>query len=188
MFVNYPVVARNLIEQFPQGAHVLDIGGGDGAPLNYFLRARSDLTVTMIDIAPQIGWAIEPDLRSRVTLLPATSIHQFAQAYGDIADCITVLDVMHHIPPNERGAFFAEIDALRKRKRVPVIVKDVEPDGSLVAHMNYLADRYISGDRTISMVRSADLRETIGAQFDGATFRDTGLYAAEPPHYAFVVV
>jgi len=187
IFVDYPVVARSLIEQIPQGAHVLDIGGGDGAPLNHFLRARGDLRVTMIDIAPKIGWAIESDLRSRVTVLPMTSIAQFAQASTDEPDCITILDVMHHVPPSDRDAFFCDLGALRGRRRIPVIIKDVEPDGSLVARLNYLADRYVSGDRTISMVRSAQLQEAIAARFGEAGFRDTGLYAVAAPHYAFVV-
>ena len=76
-FGDYQKIAPILIREIPYDAAVLDIGGGDGAPLNYILAARPDVTITMIDPSPDIGGAIEFKHRARVSVYPSTNLGDF---------------------------------------------------------------------------------------------------------------
>ena len=55
LFVDLEEVARCLSPHIPAGAVVLDVGGGDGDPLNPLLRLRPDITVRLVDPSPEVG-------------------------------------------------------------------------------------------------------------------------------------
>ena len=71
-------------------------------------------------------------------------------------------------------------------KRVPqlrIIVKDVEP-GSWRALLGLWADRYITGDRNVSLI-SRDRLERLFIEALGPLRReDTGLFETDRPNYA----
>ena len=78
---------------------------------------------------------------------------------------------------------------LAKRERgARIIIKDVEPDGSAMARLNYLADRYITGDRNVAPIGNDLLREALRQRLGSqASIVGTAVYSAEPPHYAVVI-
>ena len=55
IFVDLGTIAKQFDGAIPRNAHILDIGGGDGALIEFLLERRPDLTVTMCDRAPSIG-------------------------------------------------------------------------------------------------------------------------------------
>jgi hypothetical protein len=187
-FGDYAKIAPPTFERIPAGAFIVDVGGGDGAPLNYLLAARPDVTVTMIDISGSVGTAVREEFRSRVDPRPATSIRRYIENGGSAPDAVIVLDVMHHVPPHDRRGFLADLhDLVRGSHPIPIVFKDVEP-GSLSAKLNELADRYISNDKNVSPIGaellSSLLREEFGAD---VRIEPTPLFQIEPPHYALVL-
>ncbi len=189
LFADYSRIAPLLAAEIPPGAHVLDVGGGDGAPLNFVLSARANVTVTMIDIAANIGDAIQAPLRARVEILPKTSLLEYSESHPNAGVVVIMLDVLHHVPPAERAGLLRDLLTLAHRPAtLRVIFKDIEPDGSWSARMNYFADRYISNDRNTSHIGRRELSALLGREFGpDIAIRETGLYDLQPPHYALVV-
>src|SRR5271170_7556268 len=146
LFVDMPLVGRILDTAIPADARILDIGGGDGAPLNYLLALRNDVRVTSIDLASQVGHWLDKRFAARVTCHARTSLKDYLAAHPDAApDVILMVDVMHHIPVAQRHDFLATLaTVLLRAPATRLIIKDVEP-GSLRAVLGYWADRYITG-------------------------------------------
>lgn len=189
LFGDYSKIAPVLSSAIPLGAHVLDVGGGDGAPLNFILRDRPDLSVTMIDIAPGIGGALTDSVRSSVQVMPVTTLQEYCRSAKSAPNVVMILDVMHHVPPPMRAEFLRDLrQAVTAWNYPSILLKDVEPDGSLSARLNYLADRYISNDRNTSPIGVEALVSSFRGEF-GADFsiRETRVYSVQPPHYAVIL-
>ncbi len=153
LFVDIGRVAKLIARETPQGAHVLDIGGGDGCVADRLAALRPDLQITLADIAPQIGAFIRPAQRARIALRPATTVTDLQGRF----DVIAVSDVIHHVPTEHRADFLADVTALAGRTGCrKVLVKDIEP-GGLRARLALWGDLYITGDRQVRQVSAADL-------------------------------
>lgn len=152
LFVDLDVMAEAIASKVPHNAHVLDVGGGDGAMIDAVLRRRPDLRATMLDLRPAIGQFLSDQVRDRVELLPGVALTDY---HGKMADVVLTSDVLHHIPVNGRQVFLNQANAL-VRPGGKLIIKDVEP-GSPRAWLGWMADRYISGDKDVSLISSSDL-------------------------------
>ena len=184
IFVDLGKVAVAIAGVIPRGAHLLDIGGGDGQPLNYLLALRPDLRVTTLDPGPLVGQWIEARFDAQVTRLSGTGIAEYLAAGRADPDAILIADVLHHIPESARASFLGSIEMLLKRvPQLRIIVKDVEP-GSWRALLGLWADRYITGDRNVSLI-SRDRLERLFIEALGPLRReDTELFEADRPNYA----
>jgi hypothetical protein len=164
LFVDLNKIAELFDNLMPQGAMVLDIGGGDGALVNRLLDRRPDLTVTMCDLAPDIGSFLSASNRVKVRLLPATDFTLIGGSY----DFVTIADVVHHIPRAQRELFFERLAAhCEKWQCRNLIVKDLEP-GGLRASLAKWTDWYISGDRHVAPFARSDLAEMAQRYFPQA--------------------
>ncbi|HOD80212.1 MAG TPA: class I SAM-dependent methyltransferase [Phycisphaerae bacterium] len=187
IFVDVRKTAQVLAEIIPPGAHVVDIGGGDGEPLNCLLRLRDDITVTMIDISPVVGWMIEESLLGRVERLAGTSIRQYLQLGPRAIQAAVVSDVLHHVPPGQREAFLGDLrDLLAQGGCSLLAVKEFAPHG-LRGRLGYLADRYVSGDANVRLIPPAELADLLRAALPGAHIEDTRLSRIDSPNYALRV-
>ena len=93
-------------------------------------------------------------------------------------------DVLHHVPSAHRGQLLREaFAALRPRGKL--IIKDIEP-GSLRSHLGLLADRYISGDRQVSLIGRQDLEKLVRQNIPVQSYKETSLYEIDCPNYAVV--
>ncbi|MBV8345685.1 MAG: class I SAM-dependent methyltransferase [Candidatus Eremiobacteraeota bacterium] len=183
-FVDLVAVASIVSESIPEGATVLDVGGGDGAPLNYLLALRPDLRIVMIDIAPSVGGALDDRYASRVQRLPETPVETYRGTHPDAA---LIMDVVHHVPEAQRDHFFGELAALARLHGLRrIIVKEVGT-GHIRSVLGLLADRYISGDKNVRLVPvealAARLRDALG---NGWTVAETRLRQIDPPNYCLV--
>jgi hypothetical protein len=186
VFVDLREVALACVKAIPEGAHVLDIGGGDGEPINHLLELRSDLRFTMVDLNPVVGSSIRAEHLAKVERLPGTSIREYLESGRPMPQAIMINDVLHHVPPPHRPTFFADLRELVERaKGAVVIIKDVEP-GTFRANLSYWADKYISGDKTVSLVSRGDLTRTLHGLFGDVAIRETPLFAKDAPNYSVV--
>lgn len=185
-FVDLAKVAQAFSANIPASSHVLDVGGGDGVPLNYLLDLRADLTITSIDLAPVVGQWLDPRHAGRVVRMPSTSIDQYLALGQPRPDILLLSDVMHHIPNAERSTFFASVSALLQLcPRMKIIVKDVEP-GFARSLLGYWADKYITGDKSVSPISRGQLISLVKNSLGPISVEETELFAADKPNYALV--
>lgn len=152
VFVNLEKIADFLDGELPNGAKMLDIGGGDGALVERLLSRRPDLAVTMCDPAPSIGTFLSNANRARVKLLPATYLNDVTGRY----DAVTICDVIHHVPVEQRDAFFKSLaESCERWACRKIILKDVEP-GGVRAMLSLLSDWHITGDKHVVLFSRAD--------------------------------
>lgn len=193
IFVDLRVVAGKLAAEIPPNAHVLDIGGGDGDPINHLLLLRPDLSVTMIDIAPEVGTWLHPRFGPRVTCHPETDIAEYIRALrANIQRCalppdvVMVTYVLHHIPPAARLSFFTALaDLFQFNRNLHLIFTDVEP-GHWRSRLGYLSDRYVTGDRHVSLIGRSELTRYLDATMGAVLWHDTALTLLDAPNYMIV--
>lgn len=164
LFVDLEKIVAFLDRELPHGARLLDIGGGDGAVIERLLNRRPDLVVTMCDLAPEIGAFLSERNRARVTMLPATDFSDVAGPF----DCVTIADVVHHVPVDQRQSFFAALaDSCGRWGCRRIILKDIEP-GSLRAGLSLLADRHVTGDKHVVLFARRDFASLAQRYFPAA--------------------
>jgi hypothetical protein len=186
-FVDLNKVAQSISPFIPQGATIADVGGGDGAPLNYLFSHRQDIKVKLIDISQDIGKAVKKEFSTRIELYPSTSVGEFTNKVGDKPSVILLSDVIHHIAGDEREEFFSHLKKMvDERGDVRIIIKDIEP-GYLRSFMGLMADKYISGDKTVSLVARKDIFHMMAGVFENTiTMEETELFELDKPNYALV--
>ena len=187
VYVDLDKMAFALAEVVPRNAHLLDIGGGDGQPLNHLLALRSDLRVTTIDPAPVVGEWIEAQYLCRCTRLPGTTLADYLASTRASPDAILIADVMHHIPETARESFIKSVSVLLERvPELQIILKDVEP-GYWRASLGFLSDRYITGDRNVSLISSDRATKLFEGVLGPLDRNDTNLFKTDKPNYAIVL-
>jgi len=146
-------VVSYMIHQIPTNANVLDVGGGDGYVANLLLSKRSDIRVTITDIASNVGSFVEHTNRNRLTVHPSTDISEVQGKF----DVITITDVIHHVPIALRQEFFSTISSVGKEVGCSkIIVKDIEPEG-FRAKLALLGDLFITGDRNVVQLSANEI-------------------------------
>lgn len=176
---------RDVIDTLPDlplGARVLEIGGGDGMLAEMLLRARPDLQLVLVDLAPSVGGALSESRRQRVVIHPETSVAAYRQKDLALPDVILVSDVVHHIPAVDRPAFFQDVAALMRPGKTLLVVKDVSP-GGIRSRAAWLADRYISGDRQVRFLGADEMKTLVCAAIPGCPSRETDLLGRDAPNY-----
>lgn len=185
-FVDMAKVVDAVSRQLPTGAHVLDVGGGDGALIDPLLALRPDIRVTTIDVTPVVGQWIDPAHADRVVRLPRTTLAGYLASGRPMPQVLLMTDVMHHVPADQRSALLATLASLmRQAPAVRVIVKDVEP-GYFRARLGYLSDRYITGDRHVRLVSRTELVAAMQRVERDIHWAETELFAHDKPNYALV--
>lgn len=187
VFVDLGAVAQSISPHIPPQATIIDIGGGGGAPINYLLSLRDDIRVSIIDPSPRIGNSIKKEYLTKVNLYPATSMDEFSKINRRKPDVILISDVIHHIPCKNRKDFFAElVRMVDGTNGIRIIIKDVEP-GYFRSLLGGIADRYISGDKNVSLVGRADISYMMLEAFgDTITAEETNLFDLDKPNFALV--
>ena len=184
-FVDLELVARNFPE-IGAGKHLLDIGGGDGELINHLARRFPTLKVTMMDIASKIGNFVEAQYLNNVEMLPATSMADYRGKYlsNNPIDYILVSDVIHHVPPAHRPQFFKDL-ALLVNNGTTIIIKDIEP-GYIKSKLSYWADKYISGDKTVSLTSRKEAVDYMKIIFPQINYYETKLLSQNRPNFCMV--
>jgi hypothetical protein len=184
IFVDLAREAAALAAAMPHDAHVLDIGGGDGEPINHLLALRPDLRITTLDPGPVVGQWINACFNDRVTRLPGMDLTEYLAEGRPDPDAILIADVLHHVPEAARPGFLGSVRTLLDRvPHLRIIVKDVEP-GSWRALLGYWSDRYITGDMGVRPISREHLARLFEEAFGPLHCENTDLFEVDRPNYA----
>lgn len=184
VFVDLAKEAAALASVIPADAHLLDVGGGDGEPLNHLLALRHDLRITTLDPGPLVGQWIDARFDQRVVRLPGTSLADYVASGRPEPDAILIADVLHHIPEADRPLFLKSLRVLLERApRLRIVIKDVEP-GSWRAQLGYWSDRYVTGDSGVSPISRQRLVGLLEETLGPLRHEHTSLFEADQPNYA----
>ncbi|MGI9584982.1 MAG: methyltransferase domain-containing protein [Acidimicrobiia bacterium] len=184
VFVDFDRVRRHLPD-FQDGATIVDIGGGDGAFLNVLLSGRPDIAVTIVDIAPNIGGSLESEFRDQVTLVPGTSLDEYAAERTDRPDWILISDVVHHIPVGERARFLESVANFIGDADCSIVVKEVQPSTPR-ARLAWFADRYVSGDQNVVFIPVDRMQQRLAVALPDFGCDHTGLLDEDGLNYSLV--
>jgi hypothetical protein len=184
IYVDLNREAAALASAIPRGAHVLDVGGGDGEPINHLLGIRRDLRITTLDPGPVVGQWIDACFDDRVTRLPRTDLSQYFARNGSDPDVILIADVLHHVPEQARAEFLRPVrDLFGRVPDLRVVVKDVEP-GTWRGLLGYWSDRYITGDANVSPISREQLARLLEDALGPLRCEYTNLFEVDRPNYA----
>jgi len=183
-FVNVDIFVSSL-PVFEKGQDLIDIGGGDGEILDKILTQNPHIKAILIDISSNVGRMISNTNLKRIKLLPGYSIKKYINSSKfSTAKYLMLSDVLHHIPPNNRKAFFEDIFSLCN-KNTTLIIKDIEP-GFFKSILSLLADKYISGDKQTSLISQENVTEEIKKKYPEIKIQKTTLFKKNPPNYCLV--
>ena len=182
-FVDLRLLAQAAAPLIPPDAHILDVGGGDGEPLNHILALRPDVTVTMTDLNPAIGLALRPEFRSRVELRASTSVLDYLRSPGKAPNVVMLNDVMHHVRPHERAKLLGQIQEIMARFGTSkLLIKDVEP-GHFRSALCLWTDRHITGDKGVELVSREELDVLMRRACGECRVEESLLFEKDPPNY-----
>jgi cyclopropane fatty-acyl-phospholipid synthase-like methyltransferase len=184
VFVNLDRVV-DCLPPLPPGARVLDIGGGDGAMINILLARNPSCEVTMLDAGARLGSFLRPEFLERVHLHPSTSLKAYAASSTGSPDLVLIADVIHHVPVEERRGFFADLRTVLHAKATTLFIKDLEP-GHFRSTLSLFADRYVSGDKAVSLASREAVTVLVREAFPGTEVSSTKLFELDCPNYALV--
>ena len=171
---------HDLMEQVPDGAAVLDIGCGTGLWL--YLLSRSKKISS--------GLGIEVDA-AKVDLANAIKTSEDQLEFQAITeeqpwpagnfDCLTMIDVLHHVPRNRQQDFLRQIDQTGATR---IVFKDIDPTAKSKAAMNTLHDLLLSHEcpRYCKKETAANWLESMGYRISHLGRHDMLWYS----HYLIV--
>ncbi len=129
-----------LMEYIPPGSSVLDIGCGMGLwllLLSRFGRLSKGIGVEIDSKKVKIANSIKTP-EDNLEFLQFGKEDKWPEG---LYDCVTMIDVLHHILPNQQKTFLAKIKEIDTKK---IIFKDIDPQAKIKCAMNSLHDMLLS--------------------------------------------
>ena len=181
IFVDLDKVATAIAAALPPHAHCLDVGGGDGAVARLVLRKRPDVRITIVDPAGAPGSFIDAALDERVELRAGAVLADVSA--GESFDAVMINDVVHHVPPASRPAFFADLaDMCRRTGCRLLLIKDIQP-GGWRARLALWSDLYVTADRGVVQIAADQMKAALEAAFGRDAIRSCDLATPDFPNY-----
>ena len=132
-----------LVDFVPEGGFVLDIGCGNGLWL--FLLSR------LGRIAKGVGVEVDSEKIATAESIKdeKDNLKFIALKHGDDwpsgeFDCVTLIDVLHHVAPAEQRSFVSNLKKLDTKR---IIFKDIDPKAKIKSFFNTLHDIVLSGQK-----------------------------------------
>jgi SAM-dependent methyltransferase len=143
---------HELMEYVPAKSNVLDIGCGSGLWLYLLSRSKIISAGTGID-TNQNKIRIANSIKSEKDDLEFIVVQPDEPFPCNKFDCVSLIDVLHHIPPNNQRAFIKKVTKLNTDL---IIFKDIDPNAKIKSFMNSVHDlivaRQLPGYRNIDAV------------------------------------
>jgi SAM-dependent methyltransferase len=155
-FINLDDLATTIASLAPDAQRVAEIGSGDGSMANALVPRLPKAEYVGIDLAPTTGRLFEGD-RSRATFRTQPSAELVRTDAGSF-DVVVVVDVVHHVPDDQRLALLSDAAALTRPGGL-LAFKDWERGRGPAHALAYASDRYVSGDRTVRFMPLTELHD-----------------------------
>lgn len=133
-----------IVAEHVEPRSILEIGCGDGQLAQRLLERFPTATYTGIDIAPEVGHLFDGD-RRRATFRSIDS-RSFLAESPDPFGLVLLVDVLHHVPAEERDDVLRDFRALTAPGGT-YVVKDWVKSRSLAHAAVWASDRLLTGDR-----------------------------------------
>ena len=181
IFVDLDSVAAFIATALPPDAHCLDVGGGDGAVASLVLRRRPDVRMTIIDPADAPGGFVDSAVSDRIDLRAGISLADVAD--GERFDAVMINDVVHHIAPSSRPAFFSDLaDLCRRTECKRILIKDIQPGGWRAA-LALWSDLYVTGDRNVVQISADQIKTGLEMAFGKEAISSSRVTMPDFPNY-----
>jgi hypothetical protein len=172
------------VNRIAPGAHIVDVGAGEGAVAAALIRGSRTAKVVGVDPSPKVGRLYREDpLRARFVCGSASSL--LAQ-YSGRFDVALLGDVLHHVPPEDEGQVWAAAAGL-VRPGGFLVLKEWVRSPSLRYWAGWFSDRVLTGDKV--RYRSREEWHLTGCQYLGTrgfALVDEWVLSPAPCNHAWV--
>jgi 2-polyprenyl-6-hydroxyphenyl methylase/3-demethylubiquinone-9 3-methyltransferase len=144
-FIDLDACAR-MLSGLVRARWILEVGCGDGQMASRLLASFPGAWYTGIDVAPEVGHLFAGD-RSRATFHSIDSRTYLGET-AEPFDLVVVVDVLHHVPLDARGALLDDVHELTA-PRGQYVLKDWIRSGSIAHLAAWSSDRLITGDHVV---------------------------------------
>jgi len=134
---------HDLMEYVPDGACVLDIGCGTGLWL-YLLSRTEKISFGLGVEVDSVKVDLANAIKTAEDRLEFRSIPPGTQWPSGNFDCLTMIDVLHHVPRPHQQDFLRRIEQTGATR---IVFKDIDPTAKCKAAMNTLHDLLLSHER-----------------------------------------
>ena len=145
-FIDLDACAQSL-SGIVDATSILEVGCGDGQMATRLLVAFPDARYVGIDVAPEVGHLYDGD-PGRASFRSIDS-RSYSHAADERFDLVVVVDVLHHVPPDARGALLDDVRALTTPGG-HFVLKDWVRSRSIAHLAAWSSDRLITG--TVSRI------------------------------------
>ncbi len=159
VFIDLEDLARTTARLAPSASRILEIGCGDGSVADRMNRLYPDAHYLGIDVGQSPGRRYTGDA-GRAQFRSMTS-GQLVEERPEPFDLILVVDVLHHVPSHAARVELLQDAAALVAPGGRLLIKDWERHAGLVHTLALLADRYVSGDRTVAFMTAPELRDLL---------------------------
>lgn len=144
----YDLCARSLDALLPVNGHLLDLGVGSGRALSAVVRRRPDVTVTAVDLAPNMLATAgelfrEQGIDKQIELISADITSLPDELTSRAWDAVSCMWTLHQLPTtDDLRAALRQIAALRRRNDAAVWISDFQRlrDPSALEAMLHVVD------------------------------------------------
>lgn len=156
VFIDLDDLARTTGRLAPSVTRILEIGCGDGSVADRMNNLYPDAEYLGIDVARSAGRRYTGDPhRARFRSMTSSEL---VDERPEPFDLVLVVDVLHHVPNQAARVQLLRDAAALVAPGGRLLIKDWERHAGLTHALTFAADRYISGDRTVSFMSTPELR------------------------------
>ena len=156
---------HELLELIPEESRVFDLGCGAGTFLHLVAELRNPAARGGIEISEELVQSTEGMLSDchcdlRTSVYDGQNIPDWIADY----DIVTLIDVLHHVPPDQQMEFIRRIGE-KMKKGAQLILKDINAESRVLVLFNKLHDFVVSREIGHELTAAA-----IGSQLEAAGF------------------
>lgn len=159
-FIDLDACAR-MLSGLVRATSILEVGCGDGQMASRLLASFPDARYAGIDVAPEVGHLFEGG-PGRATFRSIDSRSYLGET-AERFDLVVVVDVLHHVPPDGRGALLDDVHELTSPGG-HYVLKDWVRSRSIAHLAAWSSDRLITGDHVVYF-DNGELESLIPARF-----------------------
>jgi len=175
VFINLRVLAERVATVVP-AKRILEVGCGDGSLATQLTRVYPEAEYLGIDIAPTAGRLFR-GARDRAQF-NTMSVQDLAAQRPDPFDLVLLVDVVHHVPVGHRDEVLRHSADL-VRPGGFLMVKEFARNTSPYYWLTYAADRYVTGDKSVSFLTLPEARALVDSLDD---FHGVAVSRIPPAH------